>query len=74
MTNREIREVTDVQHYTGGEHCHYGCGDPAEFIVEGTDGVTTYTFAGCQDCLNDAHIHPIANDWVDERTDYHQHA
>lgn len=69
-----LREVVDVQHYTGGDKCHYGCGDVAEFVVVGTTGSTRVTFNGCRDCLNRAAIYPIDNEWVDARTDEVRHA
>jgi len=58
--------INDIQHYTGADGCHYGCGEPASFVVEarGTDG-RTYTFCACRGCLNDARIYPIDNDHVD---------
>lgn len=67
--SREMREITEVNHYTGGDKCQYGCGEVAEFVVRGTDGGTIYTFAGCRSCLNKAAIYPVENEWVDERTD-----
>lgn len=69
-----IQELRTVDHYTGGEECQYGCGEPAEYVVQGTTGTTTYTFAGCRECLNGARIYPIDSGWVDERTDKHRMA
>ena len=65
----QLREIKDVNHYTGGEKCQYQCGDLAEFVVRGSTGAESVTFAGCRDCLNKASIYPIENGWVDERTD-----
>ncbi|MDB2293700.1 hypothetical protein PM085_15695 [Halorubrum ezzemoulense] len=58
--------IDDIQHYTGADGCHYGCGSPGAFVVQarGVDG-RTYTFCGCRECLNDARIYPIKNGHVD---------
>ena len=74
MTDRELRSVDEVNHYTGGDACQYQCGEPAEFVVRGSTGEHTVTFAGCRSCLNMAHIYPIDNEWVDERTDQERNA
>lgn len=78
MTDRQetgtLREIEDVRHYTGGDPCQYGCGEPAEFVVVGSSGARKTTFAGCQSCLNEAAIYPIDNDWVDERTQTWRHS
>lgn len=69
MTQDELQEVTEINHYTGGDRCHYHCGDLAEFVVQGKTGRSKVTFAACRSCLNRAYIYPIDNEWVDERTD-----
>lgn len=68
-TDGEIQEVTEINHYTGGDPCQYQCGEPAEFVVRGESGGSLITFAACRRCLNRSHIYPIDNEWVDARTD-----
>lgn len=67
--NRELQDVVEINHYTGGEKCQYDCDEIAEFVVKGMSSNGGVTFIGCRDCLNDALIRPIDNGWVDERTD-----
>ena len=58
--------IQSVEHYTGGDGCHYECASPAEFVVRArVNGDGLYTFVGCRDCLNEARIYPIDNDHVD---------
>lgn len=68
MTDRDLFDVVEINHYTGAEACHYECGDVAEFVVRGETDEGLVTFAGCRSCLKEARIYPIANGWVDERS------
>lgn len=73
-TGGEPNKIREIHHFTGAQACHYGCGEPAEFVVSGTTGDREVTFAGCLVCLNRAAIYPIENRWVDERTDQVENA
>jgi len=60
-----VNEITDIDHYNGGEMCQYRCGCIAEVVVTG--GYSWWgSFFGCVDCLADDGIYPIRDGWIDE--------
>ncbi|GAA0305627.1 hypothetical protein GCM10009066_19370 [Halarchaeum salinum] len=69
MTETNLQEVRKVDRHTGGDKCQYGCGDAAEFVVDGSTGSTRVSFVGCRSCLNQAAIYPIDDEWVGEVSD-----